>query len=62
MNHETPPLVSPLASTARPAALLALLEAAFGSGSTVVVDDSHHHVGHATAAACPRPLPRGSSR
>jgi BolA family transcriptional regulator, general stress-responsive regulator len=49
MNYETPPLVSPLAATARPAALLALLEAAFGSGSTVVVDDSHHHVGHATA-------------
>jgi BolA protein len=38
-----------LAPAARPAALLALLEAAFGAGSTTVIDDSHHHAGHATA-------------
>ena len=42
----TPP---PLAPAARPAALQALLEAAFGAGSTTVIDDSHHHAGHATA-------------
>lgn len=34
----------------RPAALLTLLEAAFGPGSARVVDDSHHHAGHAGAA------------
>lgn len=34
----------------RPARLQALLEAAFGPGSTEVVDDSHHHAGHAGAA------------
>ena len=49
MNHETPSQASPLAPAARPAALLALLETAFGPGSTTVVDDSHHHAGHATA-------------
>ncbi len=49
MNHDTPALASPLAPAARPAALLALLETAFGRGSTTVVDDSHHHAGHATA-------------
>lgn len=38
-----------LAPAARPAALLALLEAAFGTGSTTVIDDSHHHAGHATS-------------
>lgn len=42
----TPP---PLAPAARPAALQALLEAAFGTGSSTVIDDSHHHAGHATA-------------
>lgn len=49
MNHETPPPVSPLAPAVRTVAILALLEAAFGAGSTAVVDDSHHHAGHATA-------------
>ena len=39
----------PLPSADRPAALLALLEAAFGPGSTTVFDDSHHHAGHASA-------------
>jgi BolA protein len=38
-----------LAPAARPAALHALLEATFGAGSTTVIDDSHHHAGHATA-------------
>ena len=53
MNHSTPPLAAaiapPMSPAARPAALLALLEATFGTGSTTVVDDSHHHAGHATA-------------
>ena len=33
----------------RAAALHALLEAEFGTGSTRVRDDSHHHAGHAGA-------------
>lgn len=41
--------LAPLTPAERPGALLALLEAAFGAGSSMVFDDSHHHAGHASA-------------
>ncbi len=46
MRNPWKPTVKP---AERRGALLALLEAEFGPGSTVVRDDSHHHAGHAGA-------------
>jgi BolA family transcriptional regulator, general stress-responsive regulator len=42
--------VGPLPREARPEAIRRLLEAAFAPSELEVVDDSHHHVGHAGAA------------
>ena len=47
--NESPDSRPPISPADRPAALLALLETRFGAGQARVIDDSHHHAGHASA-------------